>query len=112
MSERSEKIAQLNDMLRQNMGLKGEGKVLTTQGFNGLEPEDQQQFIGLVRTFNSFSEDNDPYREHDFGAVTHNGNKVYWKIDYYDPTLTMGSEDPTDPEKTVRVMTIMLAAEY
>jgi Protein of unknown function (DUF3768) len=57
------------------------------------------------------SSDNDPYKERDPGAFVH-GNRIFWKIDYYDTTLTKGSEDPSDPKQTVRVLTIMLASEY
>ena len=56
--------------------------------------------------------DNDPQQEHDFGSFDHAGESIFWKIDYYDPTLTCGSEDPSDPRQTVRVLTIMLAADY
>lgn len=42
----------------------------------------------------------------------HNGEKIFWKIDYYAPDLVHRSEDPFDTKQTVRVLTIMLAAEY
>jgi hypothetical protein len=37
---------------------------------------------------------------------------VFWKIDYYDTSLTYGSDAPWNSEQTKRVLTIMLASEY
>jgi len=68
--------------------------------------------VERVRTFDDFSDDNDPYGEHDFGAFEQDGDKIFWKIDYYDRQLTQGSPDPTDPKLTTRVLTVMLASEY
>jgi len=62
--------------------------------------------------YDDFSEDNDPYGEHDFGSFKIEGHKLFWKIDYYAPDMRHGSEDPADPDVTVRVLTIMLASEY
>jgi Protein of unknown function (DUF3768) len=37
---------------------------------------------------------------------------AFFKIDYYDKTLTCHSPDPSDLSVTERVITIMLAEEY
>ncbi len=59
-----------------------------------------------------FTDDNDPNGEHDFGSIVHQGKQVFWKIDYSAPDMEHGSEDPSAPAKTVRVLTIMLSDEY
>jgi hypothetical protein len=52
------------------------------------------------------------YGEHDFSSFNMAGEHLFWKIDYCDHTLACGSDDPSDPTVTRRVMTIMLASEY
>jgi hypothetical protein len=68
--------------------------------------------LDRVRSFNEFTEDNDPHDEHDFGSFDIDGQKFFFKIDYFDRRLEFGSEDPSDPARTARVLTLMLAADY
>ena len=110
MSEdRKAQTRALNDGLRSTF--QG-GRVLATSGVSALGPEAVTAVLDRVRTFTDFTEENDPNGEHDFGAVEIGGNRFFFKIDYYDPTMDAGSEDPSDPKKTTRVLTIMLASEY
>ncbi|WP_421698391.1 DUF3768 domain-containing protein [Ancylobacter sp.] len=103
-------IAQLNDELRRTFAT---GDVMLTAGIRTLPPAQLPAVLARVRHHNDFTPDNDPYGERDFGAVALEGlGRIFWKIDYYDPTLTFGSEDPADPTRTRRVLTIMLAEEY
>ena len=89
------------------------GRAMMTSGVQALHVLDQHDLMVKVRDFDDFNADNDPHGEHDFGAImTKGGRKVFWKIDYYDTTLTYASPDPTDPAVTERVLTIMLATEY
>lgn len=104
------KIAELNDLCRKAMGVAG--KLFQTAGICALPYADQSAIREKVEMFDAFTPDNDPYGEHDFGAFEHNGERIFWKIAYYDRTLTQGSEDPSDPKQTTRVLTIMLASEY
>jgi hypothetical protein len=104
------RIAELNDLCRKAPGVAG--RLFQTCGISALSPADQSAIREKVETFDAFTPDNDPHGERDFGAFEHNGRRVFWKIDYYDRTLTRGSEDASDPSETVRVLTIMLASEY
>lgn len=42
--------------------------------------------LQAIRKFDDFSEDSDPWKEHDFGKLIWSGDKVFWKIDYYNET--------------------------
>ena len=103
-------IAELNDRFRR--GDCTLGQYLITTGVQSLLPELQSQLIRLVQQLDFFTADNDPYGEHDFGKVTLNGEDYFFKIDYYDPTLTRHSEDPASPNATRRILTLMRADEY
>jgi len=102
-------ISRLNDLLRtQGIG----GRVVATLGVQNLSHDTRGKVVEAIRVFDKFDDGDDPYKEHDFGAVEIEGDKFYFKIDYYDPSLKFGSEDPSDPGKTTRIMTIMRADEY
>jgi hypothetical protein len=105
----AEKIRALNDAFRTT--LQG-GRVLMTAGVDALSNVNKSLLLAKVREFDAFTPDNDPHEEHDFGAIEFLGREFFFKLDYYDSTMTYGSEDPADPSKTTRVLTIMLAEEY
>lgn len=107
----TETIAELNDKLRRHED-RSLGRYTMTAGVQALAPEKQFELMQLVRDFNSFTKDNNPYQERDFGKVTMDEENYFWKIDYYDPTLTYLSDNPADSSLTKRVMTIMRSNEY
>lgn len=99
-------IAEINDAARTSfIGC----RVVITQGIAAMA--DLHGLYAKVRAFNEFTDRNDPYGEHDFGAVEHQGQTVFWKFEYYDLDLLMHSPDPADLAVSRRVLTIMLAEE-
>jgi|SRR6266566_4518153 len=96
-------IAQLNDAFRQ-----GRRDWFTTRGV--LTLPDIDGLLQAVQDFNTFTPDNDPYGEHDSGAINWYQEKTFWKIDYYDQELQYW-HDPLDPDCR-RVLTVILASEY
>ena len=105
-----QKIRELNDLMRREG--KGNGTILITSGVQEKGSTFVLEAVKAVRTFDAFSEDNDPWGEHDFGAVEIGEAKIFFKIDYYNPDQTAGSENPANEGVTYRVLTIMLASEY
>ena len=107
---RAKRIADLNDKFRKSL-VTG-GRTYMTAGVNAKGAEFVAKALVQVIAFDDFNADNDPHREHDFGSFELEGEKLFWKIDYFDLAAEFGSEDPTDPKKTLRVLTVMLAEEY
>jgi hypothetical protein len=112
MSKDALEIAKLNDAWRTN------GPMMITSGVQAFWAEFVDQAIHAVRTYSDFNPDNDPYGERDFGSFELEGQTLFWKIDYYakpargEEPYQFGSEDPSNPAKTDRVTTVMLAEEY
>lgn len=107
---RAERIAQLNDELRtRGAG----GQVMITRGVHALTGADVSGLLKALAAFDEFDADSDPHGERDFGVFDFAGSELMWKIDYYsDADLRFGSNDPSNPDVTQRVLTILLAEEY
>jgi len=104
-------IALLNDTFRQHLGLAGgPGRTVMTRALAALPATAQADILHAVRMFADFTPGNDPYGEHDFGALDAGGERINFKIDYYeDAEMEFGAEDP---RTCYRVLTIMLASDY
>jgi len=102
-----ERIRQLNDQLRRDrIG----GRLFLTNGICRLRQGAMVAIVAAVAAFDEFSNDNDPYEEHDYGISTASGEPVIWKIDYYDRRINFPSSGPADSNLTIRVLTIVLAS--
>jgi hypothetical protein len=109
---KSARIRELNDELRHTLTTSVRGKVVMTHGVAALPEDELAQLLRRLRCFDQFTPDNDPYGEHDFGTMQLGGQTYLFKVDYYAPDMDGGWEDPADPAKTMRVLTIMRADEY
>jgi hypothetical protein len=103
LMDKAGSIAALNDKFRLVTS-----KYMLTNGIRSLTNLDV--LIDYIALYSAFNEDNDPYGEHDFGSLEWKGEKVFWKIDYYNQALS-GWCDPLSPD-CKRVITVMLAEEY
>ena len=107
-------IANLNDNLRRYWYSPAHGTTVLTAGVQALVNSEPliNCLMQAIADFNGFTEDNDPYQEHDFGCITFWNQKILWKIDYYNLAMTEHSPCAADPYMTKRVLTVMLAEEY
>lgn len=107
--DKSARIREINDAFRTTFT---GGRVMLSAGVAALDQAEKASVLEMVRTYADFDKGNDPHAEHDFASVELNGERYFAKIDYYTPDMDGGSEDPSDPAQTTRVMTIMRADEY
>jgi hypothetical protein len=102
----AEKIRALNDVFRRSFT---GGKVVMTAGILALPAATKTRLLDAVRSFDTFTADNDPHDEHDFGSFEVDGRKLFFKIDLYEEPGVKGADG--QPLST-RVLTIMLAQEW
>ena len=99
----AEKIAEKNDKLRSKLPiLPRPHKFVVSQGVASLSGAEFDSVIASIREYNNFTEENDPYKEHD--CIMTGG--FICKIDYYDDNFEGFQEDGN------RVFTIMKSHEY
>lgn len=103
------RIKARNDLLRIRHR---RGVVMISAGVKALGIVTVRRVLHRVATYDGFTPDSDPYGLHDYGSFFFEGHRIAWKIDYYDSTMTGGSPDPADDDRTTRVMTVMLIEEY
>ena len=110
---KTDRIRRLNDQLRTTF--KG-GKIAITPGVIALG--DLPTILQQLKEFDAFDEHGDLCR--DFGAFHFSGSSpiagkgplLFFQISHYDKELMFASPDPTIPEVTTSVLTILLAEEY
>tara|TARA_R110000796_G_scaffold40951_1_gene101160 strand:- start:2746 stop:3126 length:381 start_codon:yes stop_codon:yes gene_type:complete len=112
------KIAAQNDAFRGSIMFFNDtedtpkGQFVMTRGVMALGPDARLAATRAVAAFQAFTPDNDPNGFHEFGAVEVLGTRVWFKIDAYDVNYEYGSPDPSNPEQTRRVLTLLLPSEY
>jgi len=84
------------------------GRIVVTHGVQHLPGDVLREVLRKLAEFNTFTIDNDPYGEHDFGVIEHAGETYNWKIDYYDENYEYGSENPLESTSTRRVLSRIL----
>jgi hypothetical protein len=111
-SDRTKRIRELNDQFRKDPLRRG--RLMITSGVDGNGIGFSVLALSAVQAFNTFTEENDPHGEHDFGSFEVIGHKLFWKIDYFQKgsNREAGAETPENALTTDRVLTIMLAEEY
>jgi hypothetical protein len=102
--DRRSKIIELNDGLRTTF--KG-GRVQMSRDFFELDARLRGRALWVMSRYTKFDDDS----EHDWGVFIFAGYSFEWDIKYRDKDGTGISPDPTDPDRTFRVLTLYAAAD-
>ncbi|NSY40641.1 DUF3768 domain-containing protein [Leisingera sp. ANG59] len=89
-----------------------QGQFVMTRGVAALGIDAQLELTRRVAAFDAFDADSDPQGWHEMGVIDLDGTTVWFKVDLYDVEYTYGSPEPSDPEQTRRVLTLLLPSEY
>lgn len=105
-------IIQLNDQLRTTFAGVG-GRVVISQHISRLSPQIKNKIFNLVKSFNAFNPELDNNDLHEQGKipVVENGLTINFNIEYAErnvPYISYGSEDPSNPKITTRILAISL----
>ena len=76
-SKKADRIRALNDAFRRTFV----GGAMITAGVEAMPLDQRRSLLQKVRSFDAFSQDNDPHQEHDFGSIDEAGVRCFWKID-------------------------------
>jgi hypothetical protein len=94
-------VAQKNDLARTTfIGC----RVILSEALR--ESTKKEDVLTAVREFNSFTPANDPRGEHDFSFFEVDGERFFFKFDYYDDNYEYFKEDGR------RVLTVGFASDY
>lgn len=105
-SLKTARIRELNDNLRcKAVG----GRIVITRGIEALGADGIREVLIAVARFDEFTEDNDPWGEHDCAVLTVDGHRIIFKIDLYEKPGVKGWDGQP---ATTRVLTTMLADEW
>jgi len=107
--DRTARIRELNDAFRRTFA---GGRMMMSASVAALPEIVRSAAWLMVSEFSDWGTDNDPHHEHDFLSFELCNRQFLWKCDYHNKALDGGSEDPSDPEQTVRVGTLMLVEDY
>lgn len=110
------RIRDLNDQFRSSFS-SARGQWLLTSGVQSMGSEFIALAVRKVCDFEEFSSANDPHGEHDFGAIQAGVERLFWKIDYYDQSLTCASDSrrvrlPNSVPARVQRLTLSFASAW